>query len=43
MASMRYPGANYYEQQYQERMVKHLKKKVQALSFNQRCGIPHPS
>ncbi|MBV8885045.1 MAG: IS110 family transposase [Chroococcidiopsidaceae cyanobacterium CP_BM_RX_35] len=28
------PGANYYEQQYQERMVKHLKKKAQALGFD---------
>jgi transposase len=28
------PGANYYEQQYQERMLKNLKQKAQALGFD---------
>lgn len=34
------PGANYYEQQYQQRMFKNLSKKAQALGFSL---VPQPS
>ena len=34
------PGANYYEQQYQQRMLKNLSKKAQALGFSL---VPQPS
>ena len=36
------PGENYYEQKYQERLVKHLKKTAQSLSFNVVPQPPHP-
>ncbi|WP_316431088.1 IS110 family transposase [Leptolyngbya sp. NK1-12] len=34
------PGENYYEQQYRERLVKHLKKTAQSLGFE---VVPHSS
>lgn len=34
------PGANYYEQQYQQRMLKNLSKKAQQLGFSL---VPQPS